>query len=124
MPRCRAIVPMPDATGLRSRGHTHTRSAIRRRVTARKKNGNDGRLRVLNNLCEAVRSIIETVVESMHKNHRPAAPHLFGGGGKGCAESTLIKMLRRYGHEISMRIAGRRSWPLNVTDLPAVVGWD
>jgi hypothetical protein len=89
-----------------------------------KENGNDGSLGVLNNLCEAVRSIVETVVESMHKNHRLASPHPFGGACEGCAESGLVKVLGRHRHEISMRIAGRRSWPLNVTDLAAVVGWN
>jgi hypothetical protein len=49
-------------------------------------------------LREAVRSIVETVVESMYKNHRLASSHPFGGGGKGCAKSGLIKVLGRYGH--------------------------
>jgi hypothetical protein len=73
-------------------------------------------------LREAIGRIVEAIVESVNENHSPFSAAFFAGAGYGRRERPLVEIVSRYGHEISLRITRRGSGPLDVANLPAVVG--
>src|SRR5437588_8101474 len=88
----------------------------------REKNGDRRSLRVLDDLREAVRRIIETIVESMHKYDRFASAGRLRDAANCGAEGWLVQVLGRYSHEVPVRISWWRGRPLDLADLARLVG--
>ena len=71
----------------------------------------------MDNLSKSIYRVVEPIVKSVDENKDLASAGLFCDRGDSGHKALFIGIVRRNGHEVRSRVAGKRRGPLNLADL-------